>query len=79
VAPSWAVVTDDTLEENAGTVVVVDVGTGVVEVVEGCAVVDERTVWGLLMQLVKRTARTREKRLSATCLRTAAFFRKGSG
>jgi hypothetical protein len=40
VAPSCAAVTDDTLEEKAGTVVVVEAGTAVVEVVEGCVVVD---------------------------------------
>jgi hypothetical protein len=80
------------VEENAGTVVVVDVGTEVVEVaevvvvvdvvevaetLEGCVVVDERAAGRLLLQLAKRTARAREPRPNAICLPTAIFFRTG--
>jgi hypothetical protein len=80
------------VEENAGTVVVVDVGTEVVEVaevvvvvdvvevaetLEGCVVVDERAAGRLLLQLAKRTARAKEPRPNAICLPTAIFFRSG--
>jgi hypothetical protein len=97
VSPSCAAVAGDTLEENAGAVVVVvvelgtvvvevvegcvvvELGTVVVEVVEGCVVVDERAAGRLLLQLAKRTARTIEPRASATCFRTTAFSRFGTG
>jgi hypothetical protein len=52
------------LEENAGTVVVVGAGTAVVEVVEGCVVVDERASGRLLLQLARRTTRTSAPRPS---------------
>jgi hypothetical protein len=80
------------VEENAGTVVVVDVDTEVVEVaevgvvvdvvevaetLEGCVVVDERAAGRLLLQLAKRTARAKEPRPNAICLPTAIFFRSG--
>jgi hypothetical protein len=85
-------VTDDTREENAGTVVVelgnvvvevvegcgvVELGTVVVEVVEGCVVVDERAAGRLVLQPAKSAARTTEPRASATCFRTALFSRFG--
>ena len=69
--------TDDTLDENAATVVVVEAGTAVVEVVESCVVVaDERAAGGLRWQLARRAAKTIEPRPSANCLRTAVFSRK---
>ena len=80
---------EDTLEENAGTVVVeagtvvVGAGTVVVEagtvvevdtvVVEAGTVVVERAAGRLVVQLAKRTASTMQPRVSATRLRTVVF------
>ena len=70
--------TNDTLEENAGTVVVVvEAGTVIVVVVEGCVGVDERAAGGLLVQLAKKRQRTREPAPSTPFFRTAAFSRNG--
>jgi hypothetical protein len=77
IGASCAAVTNDTLEENAGIVVVVELGTVVVEVVGGSVVVDERTALGLSLQLAKRMAIAIELRPSATCFRTAVLSRKG--